>query len=70
MTYAYPGGGAQWARSGAILAGTLSPTKCRVALALALGAGFDRARLEGVFERYRALASESAPGDSPELSLA
>jgi L-asparaginase len=70
VTYAYPGGGAQWARSGAILAGTLSPTKSRVALALALGAGFDRARLEGLFERYRALPSPSAPGDSPELSLA
>jgi L-asparaginase len=40
--YAFPGGGAQWARSGAILAGTLPPVKARVALALGLGAGLER----------------------------
>jgi L-asparaginase len=41
-TYAFPGGGACWARSGALLAGTLTPVKARVALALGLGAGLGR----------------------------
>jgi L-asparaginase len=44
-TYAFPGGGARWARAGAIPAGTLSPVKARVALALGLGAELDRAAL-------------------------
>jgi L-asparaginase len=39
--YAFPGGGATWARAGAIMAGHLSGPKCRVALALGLGAGLD-----------------------------
>jgi L-asparaginase len=43
--YAFPGGGATWARSGAILAGHLCAVKARVALALGLGAGLDRAGL-------------------------
>jgi L-asparaginase len=50
-TYGYPGGGARWARAGAILAGTLTPAKCRVALALGIGAGLDRAELAGVVAR-------------------
>jgi L-asparaginase len=40
--YAFPGGGARWAQAGVILAGTLTPVKARVALALGLGAGLDR----------------------------
>jgi L-asparaginase len=40
--YAFPGGGATWARAGAILAGHLPALKARVALALGIGAGLDR----------------------------
>lgn len=40
--YAFPGGGATWVRAGAMLAGTLSGPKARIALALALGAELDR----------------------------
>jgi L-asparaginase len=43
--YAFPGGGATWARAGAILAGTLTGPKARVALSLGLAAGLDRAGL-------------------------
>ncbi len=44
--YGFPGGGRSWAEAGALLAGTLSGPKARVALALGLGAGLDRAGLE------------------------
>ena len=37
--YAFPGGGATWIRAGAMLAGTLTGPKARIALSLALGAG-------------------------------
>jgi L-asparaginase len=37
--YGFPGGGADWAASGAIMGGTLSGPAARVALALGLGAG-------------------------------
>jgi L-asparaginase len=37
--YAFPGGGATWVRAGALLPGTLTGPKARIALALALGAG-------------------------------
>jgi L-asparaginase len=40
--YAFEGGGATWARAGAMLAGSLSGPKARVALALGLGAGLGR----------------------------
>jgi len=40
--YAFPGGGAQWLRAGAIPVGTLCAIKARVALALGIGAGLDR----------------------------
>ena len=40
--YGFPGGGVAWVRAGAILAGTLTPVKARVALVLGLGAGLDR----------------------------
>jgi L-asparaginase len=40
--YAFPGGGATWARAGAITVGTLCAIKARVALSLGLGAGIER----------------------------
>ncbi len=40
--YAFPGGGATWVRSGALLAGYLGGPKARIALSLGLGAGLDR----------------------------
>ena len=40
--YGFPGGGRSWQEAGAILAGTLSGPKARMALALGLGAGLDR----------------------------
>jgi L-asparaginase len=43
--YAFPGGGATWLRTGALLAGHLSGPKARIALAAGLGAGLDRAAL-------------------------
>ncbi|MFV2062619.1 MAG: asparaginase [Chloroflexota bacterium] len=43
--YGFPGGGASWADAGAIMAGTLSGPKARVALALGLGADLDRQAL-------------------------
>jgi L-asparaginase len=39
--YAFPGGGATWARAGVLLAGGLTPVQARVALALGLGAGLE-----------------------------
>ncbi len=42
VAYAFPGGGATWARAGAIQGGTLCAIKTRVALALGLGAGLGR----------------------------
>jgi L-asparaginase len=43
--YGFDGGGRTWQEAGAILAGTLSGPKARVALALALGAGLGRDEL-------------------------
>ena len=43
--YAFPGGGATWIRAGALPVGELCALKARVALALGLGAGLDRAGL-------------------------
>ncbi len=40
--YGFPGGGRSWQDAGAIMAGTLSGPKARVALALGLGAGLDQ----------------------------
>jgi L-asparaginase len=40
--YAFPGGGANWVRAGALPVGHLCAVKARVALALGLGAGLDR----------------------------
>jgi L-asparaginase len=39
--YAFPGGGAEWIRAGAIPVGHLCAIKARVALALGIGAGLD-----------------------------
>jgi L-asparaginase len=44
--YAFPGGGATWLRAGAIPAGHLTSPKARIALALGIGAGLDRAGLD------------------------
>jgi L-asparaginase len=46
--YAFLGGGATWVHSGAMLAGYLGGPKARVALAVGIGAGFDRERLIGL----------------------
>lgn len=43
--YAFRGGGATWLRAGALLAGSLGGPKARIALALGLGAGLERADL-------------------------
>ncbi len=43
--YAFPGGGATWVQAGALPVGHLCAVKARVALALGLGAGLDRAGL-------------------------
>ena len=43
--YGFPGGGRTWQEAGAILAGSRSGPKARVALALGLGCGLDRAGL-------------------------
>lgn len=43
--YGFPGGGRSWEEAGALLAGSLSGPKARMALALGLGAGLDRAAL-------------------------
>lgn len=43
--YGFPGGGRSWQDAGAIMAGTLSGPKARIAMALGLGAGLDRAGL-------------------------
>lgn len=40
--YAFPGGGAEWVRAGAIQVGHLCAIKTRAALALGIGAGLDR----------------------------
>jgi L-asparaginase len=46
--YAFPGGGATWARAGILLAGDLTPVQARVALALGLGLGLHGADLAGL----------------------
>ena len=48
--YAFPGGGATWVRAGALLAGSLSGPKARVALALGLGAGLSRDALAALLQ--------------------
>ena len=60
--YAFPGGGATWLRAGAMLAGHLSGPKARIALALGLGAGLDRAGLAALLA--------DPPGWGPAIELA
>jgi L-asparaginase len=43
--YGFPGGGRSWLEAGAILAGTLSGPKARIALSLGIGAGLERRAL-------------------------
>lgn len=50
-TYAYEGAGKQLTRMGAILGGMLPAHKARIKLMLALGAGWDLAKLRHSFER-------------------
>jgi L-asparaginase len=47
--YSYAGGGMALRRAGAIFARDLNPQKARVLLMVGLGAGYDRAELEGLF---------------------
>ena len=51
--YAFPGGGATWVRAGAILAGSLSAPKARIALALGVGAGLDHDGLAALLSDAR-----------------
>ena len=53
--YAFPGGGATWVRAGAMLPGHLTGPKARIALALGLGAGLDRAALAALLADPHAL---------------
>ena len=46
--YGFPGGGRSWQEAGAIMAGSRSGPKTRVALALGLGAGLDRPALRSL----------------------
>lgn len=48
--YAFPGGGATWARAGAILSGRLTGPKARVALSLGLAAGLDHGGLAALLD--------------------
>ena len=48
-TYAYEGGGRQLTRLGALLGGWLPSHKARIKLMLALGAGYDLARIRALF---------------------
>ena len=61
--YAFPGGGATWARAGALMCGHLGGPKARVALALGLGAGFDHAALA-------ALLADPVPGGAEAPTVA
>jgi L-asparaginase len=60
--YAFPGGGATWVRAGALMAGHLGGPKARVALALGLGAGLDRAGLAALLADPAPLANSPAAG--------
>ncbi len=51
--YGFPGGGRSWQEAGAILAGTLSGPKARIALALGIGAGLDQAGLAALLGTSR-----------------
>ncbi len=48
--YGFPGGGATWARAGAILAGHLTGPKARIVLSLGLAAGLGRTELAALLD--------------------
>jgi L-asparaginase/Glu-tRNA(Gln) amidotransferase subunit D len=48
-SYAYPGGGRRLLEAGAIFAYGRRPGQARIETMLALGAGYDRARLAGLY---------------------
>ena len=62
--YAFPGGGATWVRAGALLAGTLTAPKARIALAVGLGGGLRGTALAAflVGPSASGAATERAPG--------
>jgi L-asparaginase len=60
--YAFPGGGATWVRAGALLAGTLTGPKARIALTVGLGAGLAGDDLA----RFLAGPEVVAPASHPE----
>jgi len=59
--YAFPGGGATWVRAGAMLAGTLTAPKARIALAVGIGAGLARPDLEAFLAGPPPTRSAAAP---------
>jgi L-asparaginase len=68
--YAFPGGGATWVRAGALLAGHLSGPKARIALALGLGAGLDRAGLAALLSDPPGWAAVTERAPRPPLGAA
>ncbi len=58
--YAFPGGGVTWVAAGAIPAGDLCAVKVRIAVALGLGAGLDRAGLQALLAEPSPAASDAA----------
>lgn len=63
--YAFPGGGATWVRAGALLAGTLTGPKARIALALGLGAGLARDELANLLAGPATSSSFPDPVPTP-----
>jgi L-asparaginase len=59
--YGFPGGGRSWLEAGALLAGTLSGPKARVALALGLGAGLELRSLRALLAEP-AIVGDARPG--------
>jgi L-asparaginase len=59
--YAFPGGGGTWVRAGALLAGTLTGPKARIALAVGLGAGL----VGDDLARFLAGPEAAAPASHP-----
>jgi L-asparaginase len=69
--YAFPGGGATWARAGALLCGHLGGPKARIALACGLGAGLDHDALGRLLaDPQPARADARAPSTSSTSSTA
>jgi L-asparaginase len=61
--YAFPGGGATWLQAGAMLVGTLSGPKARIAMALGVGAGLGPAELAALLADPEARGDQTAPAD-------